>query len=173
MSDSAAQPRQVDTPWPSWEFPWNQWIQMFQQPPSTAPRELNQPILPGWTFGPSLTINETNSASPQTEADILAHYSYGRQLGRIVDAVSALVEQQPHNVQTDDRLAAFTQMARDVEAVKLDAAQARINRLLDDLSQLEHSRPDSYRQLRTALHTALERGTRPTSQDHPTPPHGA
>ena len=56
-----------------------------------APQNLAQPILPGWTFN----INSNNSSSPQTEAEVLQHHSYGRQLGRIADALAVLVAAAP------------------------------------------------------------------------------
>ena len=46
-----------------------------------APTNLAQPILSGW----SLNIN--NFTAPQTEVNVLAKHSYGRQIGRISDAL--------------------------------------------------------------------------------------
>lgn len=48
---------------------------------------LEQPILPGWTFA----INNVNSSAPQTEAEVVAQHSYGRQLGRISDVLDLLL----------------------------------------------------------------------------------
>jgi hypothetical protein len=45
----------------------------------------SQPILPGWT--PTLNINSNNSTAPQTEMAVVEKHSYGRQLGRISDAL--------------------------------------------------------------------------------------
>ena len=51
-----------------------------------APDVLAQNINP-WT----ININSNNSSAPGTEQRILARHSYGRQLGRLMDAVDLLV----------------------------------------------------------------------------------
>ena len=53
-----------------------------------VPQTLVQPILPGWT----LNVNAFNSSAPQTEAEIVQRHSYGRQLGRIAEALAALLD---------------------------------------------------------------------------------
>src|SRR5438128_301501 len=60
-----------------------------------APQSLNQPVLPGWTFGNVITVTEKNSRSPQTEREIVAEHSYGRQLGRLTQALADLIEERP------------------------------------------------------------------------------
>ena len=55
-----------------------------------APQSLTQPILPGWP----ITINGINSSAPQTEVEVVQHHSYGRQLGRVADALEALIEER-------------------------------------------------------------------------------
>lgn len=57
-----------------------------------APETLVQPILPDWNLGSIYNITQENSSAPQTERDIVGKYSYGRQLGRITDVVSIVVE---------------------------------------------------------------------------------
>ena len=59
---------------------WRPWL-------STGPGTLVQPLLPGWT----LNLNSNNSTAPQTEANVVAKHSYGRQIGRISDALRALL----------------------------------------------------------------------------------
>ena len=55
-----------------------------------------QPINQGW-FGTSFLINSNNSSAPQTEMDVVAKYSYGRQINRIdklkLESAGARVEQ--------------------------------------------------------------------------------
>jgi hypothetical protein len=151
MSDTWAGPWSVDDP-TGW---WSAWARMWPGPRAEAPQVLTQPILPGWTIGPVITVNEANSSSPQTEADIVARHSYGRQLGHLADAVSALVGERSKDAPADERITAFTTMTREIEQVKLDAAAARVERLLHDLAQLKEARPDDYRRLRSALDAAL------------------
>ena len=62
-----------------------EWLRSWQTVCRLAPDNLAQSILQGWT----LNINSNNSAAPQTEVDVVARYSYGRQLGRIGDAESS------------------------------------------------------------------------------------
>lgn len=154
MSDTLAGPWSVNTP-AQW---WASWARMWPELPMEAPRNLNQPILGGWTIGPVITVNDTNSSSPRTEADVVAHHSYGRQLGRLADAVSALIEERPLDAPSDERLTAFTDMTREIEAVKLDAAAARTDQLLRDLAQLKDTRPETYHRLRSELAAVLGQG---------------
>ncbi len=67
--------------WPFWWWP--RWMTdaLSSSGSALAPQLLNQPILPGSTFGNVITVTETNSSSPEMERDIVAKESYGRQLG--------------------------------------------------------------------------------------------
>jgi hypothetical protein len=73
------------TEWFAW---WSRlWREMYVQAipvPSLAPQVLTQPILPGWLAGNNINVTEENSSSPETEREIVAKYSYGRQLGRVI-----------------------------------------------------------------------------------------
>lgn len=129
--------------------PWARaWPTVFQW----APQALSQPILPGWTFN----INSQNSSAPQTEAEIVQKHSYGRQLGRIADALSALIEAQKPGLSRDPRLVDFREMTQEIAQVKLDAAEARVQRLLADLAALKSCRDGRYERLRDALREALD-----------------
>jgi len=57
-----------------------------------APQALNQPINPGWSFG-NITVNNVNSSAPDVERDVVSRHSYGRQIGRLMDAVAALADE--------------------------------------------------------------------------------
>jgi hypothetical protein len=78
--------------------------------PSLAPQVLTQPILPGWLFANNINVNEENSSSPETERDILVKYSYGRQLGRIIDVVSELIEKWPGGAPDDPAVRRFAEL---------------------------------------------------------------
>src|SRR5215210_1170331 len=97
-------------------------------PQAWAPQPLTQPILPGWSFG-NITVNEQNSRSPQTERAIVEEHSYGRQLGRITDALVALIDERPQerprNKVFDDLLA----LRASIEAIKARGAEGRLERL--------------------------------------------
>src|SRR5438067_657882 len=83
------------------------WMEPWLRTFSLAPHNLDQPILPGWTFGPVLNVNEVNS-SAQTEAQVVQRYSYGRQLGRISDALSTIIDHE--RLTSDKRFEDFLQM---------------------------------------------------------------
>jgi hypothetical protein len=120
-----------------------------------VPQRLTQPILPGWTVAPVLTINGVNSSAPQTEVEVVQKHSYGRQLGRMADAVQALIEDRDETL-ADDRITAFTAMKQEIDDIKLDAATARVDQLHADLAALKTARPADYSRLRDALRAALE-----------------
>lgn len=138
-------------------WPWTStepaaWIRTWQAALRNAPESLTQPILPGWTFN----INSNNSSSPQTEADIVAKHSYGRQLGRIGDALAALIAERDATTPTDKRYTAFLAMQAEIDATKRDAALARVEQLRADLALLKVADPDEFKRLREALRKALD-----------------
>jgi hypothetical protein len=76
---------------------------------SLAPRQLTQTINPwSWTFGDFslFSINLGQSAAPGVESRVLAEVgSYGRQIGRIGDALKVLLawaEAQPNGPSRND-----------------------------------------------------------------------
>jgi len=109
---------------------------------SWAPRNLVQPILPGW-FDPTVIINEANSSAPPTEAAILEAHSYGRQLGRISDAVEALIE-KAKLAGNDRRISDFKKMEKEIVDIKRRASQASARRILADLASLKDSNEEEY-----------------------------
>lgn len=129
-----------------------EWIRTWQLLWRGAPDTLVQPILPGWTFN----LNSNNSSSPQTEVDVLAKHSYGRQIGRISDALEALVVAQHGSKPTDQRYADFLTMKREIDQVKEGAAAARIEQIRKDLELLRAKNPPEYERLRSALSEALK-----------------
>ena len=128
-----------------------EWIRSWQVLWRGAPDTLVQPILPGWTFN----INSNNSSSPQTERDVVARHSYGRQIGRMSDALEALVVAQHGKKPADPRFADFLAMKREIDQVKQDAAAARIEQLRKDLDLLKANNPSEHERLRNALRAAL------------------
>jgi hypothetical protein len=120
---------------------WQQWKNFM--PPlypmsedSAAPKELNQPILP-WSFT-GLVVNESNSSNPAAERAIVSEESYGRQLGRISDALAFLIDQS-----CDDKsiraIKDFLDMRKKIEAIKNETEDSRFDRVLADLERLRAS----------------------------------
>jgi hypothetical protein len=140
---------------PGW--PWSgidpaAWMRNWWTAFGLAPQNLTQPILPGWT----ITINGINSSAPQTEMEVVQRHSYGRQLGRMADALQAMLEERGEDASDDDRLREFMEMKQEIDEIKLDAAATRINRLEADLVALKAARPSEYRRLRDALRRVLD-----------------
>ena len=137
-------------------FAWNgidpvEWLRTWQTVWRGAPTNLVQPILPGWTFN----INSTNSSSPQTEMDVVARHSYGRQIGRISEALESIIVERHGQTPTDEKLSKFLAMKRDIDQVKCEAAAARIELLTKDLALLRDQDAENYARLRKALLAAL------------------
>lgn len=135
--------------------PADYWLRSWRALWQLAPQNLVQPILPGWT----LNINSNNSSSPQTEAEVLARHSYGRQLGRMADALAVLVEAQPKALQQARAVRDFVQMKNEIDAIKTQGASQRIEQLAKDVERLlEQADQATVRELRAALRRALGEG---------------
>ena len=74
----------------------------------------SQPILPGWT----INVNSNNSTSPRTEGLVVSKFSYGQQLGRISDALEAIVGTLPAKTQADPAVVKFLKMKAAVDVLK-------------------------------------------------------
>jgi hypothetical protein len=132
--------------------PWQLWLQTMQSL-ALAPRNLTQPINPGWTFGNLIQVTEQNSSAPETESQIVSRHSYGRQIGRLMDAVELLLERADDDVRNDARARDFDALQRDVEAIKRAQAAARLHRLRDELVALQRDQPEAWRELRALLNS--------------------
>ena len=105
----------------------------------------NEPILPGWT----INIDSNNSSSPGTERDVLRMASYGKQIGRISDAVEKLIARDP-----DDKQVAYVQfdeMKAKVDAVKKQALTRRADQMAADLLLLKTTDKAEFARVKAAL----------------------
>ena len=152
-----------DTPRPSW--PWTpaeptewlrSWSEAMRSVPQSMPQSFMQAINPGRNFGPTFTLNRGNSSAPQTEVEVLQRHSYGRQLGRISEALELLIEERARTSPKDKRVDDFLKMKAEIDAVKLDTAAARVDGLRADLAALKKSRPAEYKKLKDALRKVLD-----------------
>ena len=112
-----------------------------------APTQLTQPILPDWSF---LRIDEANSSAPATEQAIVAKESYGRQIGRVMDALAVLIERQP-DADDVDAFKEFGSLKERVDAIKRKAASDRIERLGADLELLKRADSAGYEEVLAKL----------------------
>jgi len=133
--------------------PWRPALQTTQAmtPWLQASNAFTQPINPGWTFGNLIQVTEQNSTAPDTEQEIVRHHSYGRQIGRVMDAVDLLLEKADAKTRADARAKDFEQLQRDVQTIKRAQAAARLHRLRDELLSLKRDHPNEWRELRALL----------------------
>ncbi len=134
----------ASTDTPAWDPA--SWLKQWSAAMQLAPNTLVQPILPGWT----LNVNAFNSSAPQTEADVLQKHSYGRQLGRIGDALEVLVAERDPKA-ADARFDDFRRMKAEIDAIKAGNAEARVTRLLADLDLLKVLKPEAHARLKDEL----------------------
>lgn len=129
---------------------------------NVAPHIFAQPILPAWAVGNVYNITENNSNAPQTELEIVSRHSYGRQLGRISDALAVVVRRE---LQNDDlpasdrkRLTDFTRLAKSIDDIKAREALKRVERMAADLSNLKQTHRAAYDRAVELLEPMLRRG---------------
>lgn len=121
---------------PSTHWPW---------PASWAPQWLNQSFNNGWTFG-NIVVSTANSSAPDVERAVVSRYSYGRQIGRLMDAVVALTDRVPGAVAHPD-IAPLLELAREVDELKERTQQGRQAELLDELRALKRCDPQAWAEL--------------------------
>ncbi|WP_233872736.1 hypothetical protein [Paraburkholderia adhaesiva] len=114
----------------------NYWASMMRSffPFIAAPQSLNEPILP-WTFA-GVVVNNENSGDPATEQAVVNSDSYGRQLGRISDALEVLISTLTDEEKNDKRISDFVEMKAKIDEIKGDRATARFNKVVSDLEDL-------------------------------------
>lgn len=139
MSDSAFQNLWIATMRP--------WIDA-----ALAPQKLIQSINSGWSFG-NIIVNEQNSSAPQAERTILAQESYGRQIGKLLDAVDALVKLQPNAGKGVEPFDEVKELKDRIDRIKCDGALGRIRQLGGDLQLLALSSDEKDR---AAYHASIE-----------------
>jgi hypothetical protein len=126
---------------------------------SFAPQALSQSILPGWIFAGAVNVTEENSASPATERQVLTDYSYGRQLGRIMDVVHDLISKNwPDGKPQPDSVGDFDKMWDDVQKIKNRPAAGRVQRVegaIRDLRELRDHDPSAFQRLSGELREVL------------------
>jgi hypothetical protein len=142
---------------PVWDWP--SWMKGSIPNPLdvfTAPRTLVQPILPGWVFGSVTNVTEQNSSAPETEREIIAAQSYGRQLGRVMDALAVLIADLPKPKQDANAFKEFTKIRLEIDDIKAQAAVRRLDRIAADLAALKETNPEEYERLAATLRQALK-----------------
>jgi hypothetical protein len=147
MADTTT--NQDQAPWWAWAMPWSAAVSGRAPWFGVAPAALNQPINPGWTFG-NITVNSVNSSAPDVERDIVSQHSYGRQIGRLMDAVAALADAQPKTAD-DERIKEFRELGAEIARIKKEAAPRRVERLRHDLEEIKQNDKQLWAELRELL----------------------
>jgi len=98
---------------------------------------LYEPILPNSTFA-GLVINQNNSTNPEVERHVVNHYSYGRQLGTLIDALEVLVKETPAPKDKGDaaKLKAFKVLKDRIDTLKSQARESQVEHIIDELDGL-------------------------------------
>jgi hypothetical protein len=137
---------------------WPSWLKGSMPNPLevfAAPQNLVQPILPGAVFGSVTNVTEQNSSSPDTEREIVAVQSYGRQLGRVMDALAVLIADSPKATRDVKAFEDFAKLRREIERIKAKSAERRLDRIAADLATLKETKPAEYKRLAAKLREAL------------------
>jgi hypothetical protein len=139
-----------------WSWPWRAAGTGASPFPSSAPQELDQPILPGWMFANSINVTEANSSSPETEREIVAAHSYGQQLGRIMDVLDELIRNQPAGSLSARAVHDFDELKNDIDKIKARQAARRAEQMITDLAELKRRDAEEYQRLATELRKVLD-----------------
>ena len=110
-----------------------------------------------------INIYRTEAGDPEQELEILENVaSYGKQLGRIVEALSVVLRHESFSsLGPDEELAKrrFLEMAEEISAIKGDFSAPsadNIDRLLVGMNRIRQQDPESYRMLRQRLLEGLK-----------------
>jgi hypothetical protein len=109
-----------------------------------APGNLNQPILPGWSFG-NISVNYAGNAS--IEKDVVEKVaSYGKQLGILTDAVLKLakkpVERKPGE-SDEDPIARLHDIAEKIYELKELHKESLLREAREAMERLAKDNPKS------------------------------
>jgi hypothetical protein len=129
-----------------------------------APGNLNQPILPGWSF---LNFDVNYAGNAQIEKDVVEKVaSYGRQLGVITDVVLELTGDRPAG--KGGPLAQLREIAAKVEEIKAQQKRSLREKASDAMAKLaESNEAEAQRIARSYLRGTSDTGG-PSDNDRPT-----
>lgn len=108
---------------------------------------VQQPILPDWTLA-GVVINETNSSDPAMERAIVSRQSYGKQIGRTIDALAALIEETKLVDKLQPPFEEFFALKKEIDDVKADT---RFEQTLTDLKMLKKTDEEKFKQCLSRL----------------------
>jgi hypothetical protein len=110
-----------------------------------------------------INVYRTEAGDPEQEREIVENVaSYGKQLGRIIDALSVVLRHGTFSsLELDEELAKrrFLEMADEISAIKGDfsaPSAENVDRLLLGMNRIRQQHPESYRMLRQRLLEGLK-----------------
>src|SRR5438045_1613031 len=107
-----------------------------------APGNLNQPILPGWSFG---NVSVNYAFNTEIEKDVVEKVaSFGKQLGIITDAVLALADGKPKD---DKAIVRLKEIAARIEEVKNQNKASLAEQARGAMQRLEKAEPATARRI--------------------------
>lgn len=118
---------------PTW--PWGAW----------TPQWLDQRFNNGWSFG-NVVVTMQNSSAPEVEREVVSQHSYGRQIGRLMQAVVVLAQRVPGAAATPE-VKDLLALCEEVSRIKDEARQRRRVELLEELRALKRSDPKGWAEL--------------------------
>lgn len=111
-----------------------------------APGNLNQPILPGWSFG-NVSVNYAGNAD--IEKDVVEKVaSFGKQFGIITDAVLALADSKPKD---NKAIARLRGIAAKIEQLKNQNKASLADQAREAMERLEQAEPVTARRIAAAF----------------------
>ena len=122
---------------------------LWPWPASWAPQWLDQRFNNGWTFG-NVIVTTQNSSAPEVEREVVSRHSYGRQIGRLVEAVAVLARQVP-GAAAKPEVKELLALCEEVRRIKEEAKDRRSNELLDELKALKKRDPKAWAELVRAV----------------------
>jgi hypothetical protein len=149
--------------WPSTQYAWPWWLAWPDQTSRSgnASSSFVQPILPGWNFGTVYNVTTQNSSAPEVEARIVAAHSYGRQIGRIIDALAVVIADMPEEKRAANTKAIekFEELYRDVHEIKDGTYEKWSEHVVSRLDDLKAKDPHQYERVAARLGKALRSNT--------------
>jgi hypothetical protein len=122
---------------------------LWPWPASWAPQWLDQRFNNGWTFG-NVIVTTQNSSAPEVEREVVSQHSYGRQIGRLLEAVAVLAKQVP-GAASKPEVKDLLELCEEVRRIKEEAKDRRATALLDELKALKKRDPKAWGELVKAV----------------------
>jgi uncharacterized protein YfkK (UPF0435 family) len=138
----------------------------WMAPTRLAPDSLKQVINPWsfWTQQGFINVNLMQSSDPEMERDIVQNVAgYGRQLGRISETLSVLLDHGALHAATlspEDRKVVqdfrdMTDQIADLKRKREQLTAREVDAFVDTLQRLREKNPDGYRRVAERLRAAL------------------